>query len=103
MNFVVAVALFWAAVSPAQTQKESPLVLEGDQRYNVGNIDGSIDSYSRALLANPGLAAAYARRGRSYRAKNEFDKALADLDHAVNLLPKDPWSRREREIGRAHV
>ncbi len=101
-----AAALLLAAASPALAQNApskdyNPLIAEGDDRHNHGDVDGSIDSYTRALAANPSLAPAYARRGRAYRTKGNLEKALTDLDHAINMNSLDPWSRRER--GHVHM
>lgn len=101
MRFPVFAAALLCASAAAFAQTENardynPLLAEGDARFNHGDTDGAIDSYSRALLANPRLTAGYARRGRAYRAKGVLDKALLDLDHAVNMNPEDPFTRRER-------
>src|SRR5260370_26702375 len=84
MRPVIFAAAFLCAAAPtfAQGQKaqDSPLVAEGDDRYQHGDLSGSIDSYSRAIITNPSLAPAYSRPRRSYRAHGNLDKSQANLD-----------------------
>ena len=66
-----------AAVAQSDPPRDAnPLITEGDTRFNHGDVNGSIDSYSRALAADPRITAAYARRGRSYRTKGSFDRTM---------------------------
>src|SRR5262249_47543878 len=44
---------------------------------------------------DPRYFAAWILRGLTYRELHEYEKALADIDHAVELEPKNAWARQE--------
>lgn len=70
-------------------------------RYEAkGELDSAIASFSKAIKAYPGDAAAYASRGEIYRAKGEHDLAIADLSRFIELRPEgaDAYLSRGRSF-----
>ncbi len=59
----------------------------GDYEYDRGNCDQAISAYSQALVLDPNLAQAYNNRAYTYMVMRQYDKALPDLDKAVELRP----------------
>jgi tetratricopeptide (TPR) repeat protein len=48
-----------------------------------GDLDRAIQSFGRAIAAEPDLALAYLNRGLAWQAKGDLRRALTDLDRAV--------------------
>jgi tetratricopeptide (TPR) repeat protein len=46
-----------------------------------------IAACSSVLARNPTVVGAYSNRGENYRRKGDYDRAIADLDHAIRLDP----------------
>jgi hypothetical protein len=53
----------------------------------MGQADGAIDSYTRALEINPQLATAFNNRGNLFRSRKQFREALHDYRQALALEP----------------
>jgi tetratricopeptide (TPR) repeat protein len=53
----------------------------------LGNYDGAIADFDKALELDPQRAAIYASRGNAYKAKNDYERALASFDRAIQLEP----------------
>jgi hypothetical protein len=49
-----------------------------------GELDRAIDSFDRAIRANPDLPVAYLNRGLAYQSNGNLRRALADLNRAVS-------------------
>ena len=68
--------------------------------YNRGNAYGddkgdlsrAIADFSETIRLNPNLVAAYFNRARAYLYSGDSAKALADMDHAAGLAPKDAYN-----------
>ena len=61
---------------------------QGAARIESGDLDGALESFSKALAANPGLAEAYCWRSiaRIRHDKEGRDAAIADLERAIGIL-----------------
>ncbi|MBN4071118.1 tetratricopeptide repeat protein [Crocinitomix catalasitica] len=57
----------------------------GQSLMQVGDYRGSIDFLSKVIASNLNSSAAYSDRGSAYYNIEEFDKAQADFDKALNL------------------
>ena len=55
----------------------------------VGDLDGAIADYDRAIQLDPKDAAIYNNRGLAKQAKGDFNAAIADFNRAIELNPKD--------------
>lgn len=55
----------------------------GNALWYSGQVDRAIDVYSRALLLNPNKGSLLSSRGQVYVEAGEYEKALADLDLAL--------------------
>jgi tetratricopeptide (TPR) repeat protein len=62
----------------------------GRERYERGDIDGSLADFNKAIELDPRFAAAYAARAAARRRKGDLDAALADCLRVVELGPEDP-------------
>lgn len=68
--------------------------------YNRGNVYGddkgdasrAIADFSDAIRLNPNFVAAYFNRARAYLYSGSSANALADIDHAAGLSPKDAYN-----------
>ncbi|KAM3103595.1 tetratricopeptide repeat protein, partial [Phormidesmis sp. 146-12] len=47
--------------------------------------DEAIAAYNQAIHLDPKYAVAYANRGEFYFKKQQYDRALADIDRAIKL------------------
>jgi len=82
-------------VTPDDFKKKGFLGIEKSLRQTLAaRMRDSIDKYTATIdsgkLGGSDLAEAYCERGSAYNALEEFDKALADGNRAVQLEPNDP-------------
>ena len=56
-------------------------------RDHVAALPDALDSLTNWIKANPTNSHGYVARARAYASKEEWDKALADLDEAIRLAP----------------
>src|SRR5215217_3023978 len=54
-------------------------------RYKKNDFLGAIEDYEEALRIRPGLPSAYLNRAAAFRALDNSDAALRDLDRAIEL------------------
>ena len=57
----------------------------GSVRRDLGDLDGAIADYARAIELNPKSAPAYVDRGNAKRDQGNFDAALADYNRAIEI------------------
>lgn len=62
----------------------------GVKHFQEGRIQEAIQSYSRAILADPEYAAAYYNRGQAYFAHGRPRLAVKDHTRAIELSPNHP-------------
>jgi len=82
---------------PTPTSPPTPTVVaigawdyykEGLGRWERGNADGAIESFSRAILQSPDtFASPYVARGRVYLSRDELRPALSDAQAAIDIDP----------------
>ena len=65
------------------------LLNAGIAATELGRLRSAIDSHSRALELDPGLAQAYLGRARAYGRLGRLNEALADYDAGLRLAPGD--------------
>jgi tetratricopeptide (TPR) repeat protein len=70
------------------------------RRYNHNRTlyERALQCFSEAIKRNPRNGYAYHRRGAVYQALGEIDRARADYDRAIPLLPpaEREWARRDK-------
>lgn len=70
----------------------------GRARERIGQLDGAIEDYSRAISLQPDYAGAYVNRGAVRFRKDLLDEAAADLDRAIALDPSLPEAYVNRAL-----
>jgi tetratricopeptide (TPR) repeat protein len=50
-----------------------------------GDLDGAVDDYTKALEADGTFASSYSNRGWVYFDRKEYDRAIAEFDHAIKI------------------
>lgn len=66
----------------------------------LGDYEQAYDDYSQAIAIEPFFPAAYYNRGRlAYNVFKKYDEALADLQRAIDLAPKEFGYRANGNIG----
>ena len=66
--------------------------------YRAGNYPEAAGMYSELIEKYPKARTPYLRRGDCYASLEEFDRAIADFDAAIKLLPLEPRLPRQ-ELG----
>jgi tetratricopeptide (TPR) repeat protein len=68
-------------------QHAPTIVRSGEMRLGLGDSDGALHRADESLLLDPTLAGAWALRGRVFRAKGQYERALADYHQALRYNP----------------
>ncbi len=71
-----------------RTEDAIQVFCEGRFFYAIGMTKAPISCFDLAIENNPNLVAAYVRRADIYGARQEYDKALADIQKAIELDPQ---------------
>jgi len=74
-----------AGVSEATLAKVKQLELDGVRYADNSSLDSALASLTEAINLCPSFASAYNNRGQVYILQQEHDKALADLNRAIEL------------------
>ena len=69
------------------------LTVQGTVYLYTGRMDEGLARYDAALELDPGLYSTYKRRGVVYLAKQDFYKALDDLEKYIAVVPQDAQAR----------
>ena len=68
--------------------------------HDMGEYDRAIEAINTGLRYQPGFGSAYYRRGLSYEAKGDSQRALQDFKKAYSLNPGEPKIQNKmRELG----
>jgi len=81
------------------SRRDSPSAFHnrGDAKKDLGDVDGAIADYTEALSINPEFIWSMRNRGYLlYREKNQPEKALFDINRAIELAPDNYWSYMDR-------
>ncbi len=62
---------------------------KGNELFEKGEYDQSIEAYNMAILLNPTFSEAYFNRGLSFYNLKNFDKSIADYTKSAELDPKN--------------
>lgn len=82
------IAALVLAVAPTLTaQTASTYVTSGLEKYRLGDYDGAIADYSKALDLNSSYIGAYNNRGLAKSKQGNFDGAIADYSQAIKMKP----------------
>jgi tetratricopeptide (TPR) repeat protein len=74
----------------ANLENAIAFVHKGDGLLNSGegDVDGAIDDYKKAIQLDRRYEQAYCQLAFAYEKKNDYDKAIANLDLAIGLNPR---------------
>jgi len=73
-------------------------VVANEQSDTLANLEGMAASLAQKLEANPGNPDQWVMLGRTYRALNQFDKALPAYQKALELGPVDDIALERAEV-----
>ncbi len=68
-----------------QGNQDVVLYNRGNSKAELGDIQGAIQDYTKAIRRNPTMAQFYYNRGNAYLDVSHFQEAIADFDTASNL------------------
>jgi len=69
----------------------------------LGQHDKGLEDRTRAIGLSPTSPLGWTARGDAYFLMERWDEALADLDQAVKLDPKNAETRKLRDLAQSHV
>src|SRR6266496_2931178 len=75
--------------SPASAGTVEDFFNRAGAKKAVGDLDGAIADYDRAIQLDPKDAAIYNNRGLAKQEKGDLDAAIVDFNRAIQLNPKD--------------
>jgi len=83
--------MFLVTMSPSVTLAQSPLVVEGVEKYHEADLEGAVESFARAEaaddLSESDLATLYATRALIHRALGDTSAVEADLGRLAVVAP----------------
>ncbi len=72
------------------------VIKQADANLELGNNIDAARGYTVALNTHSNAYSLYLKRGQTYKRMNDCDRALADFDRALELVPGDNVATRER-------
>lgn len=88
-------AMLSAAAEPLDVV---PPFQRGNEAYHLEDYDGAVEHYTAAIQADDSYAEAYNGRAAAYNAVRQHQKALVDLNKAIELNPDVPKYYRNRSL-----
>lgn len=94
-----------AAVLPNNPYDYEPRAMfwAGLAAVKLGDFDGAIRSYTRAINSAPTYAPPYLNRGLAYLQTGRYERALSDFNTIMRLDPNHPTVQRYRELAMANI
>jgi LysM repeat protein len=80
-------------------EEKDPHFIDGKNKVNSMDYDGAIDSFEKALQANPRSAAAHFELGFLYEQKNDFGAAIYHYQRHLRLRPNSAMA----EVVKGHI
>jgi len=74
------------------SDKKKTLVNRGIIRNRNGDLDAAIEDFNGALEIDASLGEAYLNRGNSYYLARDYEGALSDYHHSLDLEISKPWA-----------
>ena len=96
-NVIVSMTKVIEAIGDGVPERSQAFNLRGFAYFNIGNLEQSVEDYTKAITLNPDSAVAYDNRGVSYGLLGRFDDAVIDFTRAIDLgyePPYQPYSNR---------
>jgi tetratricopeptide (TPR) repeat protein len=75
-----------------------PHLNDGIERHRAGDLDGAIESYTKAVEVDPKFAAAFNLRGKAIAAKGDLVGGISDQTKAIRIEPKFADALMDRGI-----
>jgi len=82
-------------------KEESAYYNRGLVKFNIGDMNGAFDDYSKSILLKHDNAVAYYNRSLIYLNRQDYKNVLADLDSALKFMPDHLDAHKNRGIARA--
>ena len=79
---VFAISAKVPSITVAAEPKAEDFFIQGNDKYEKGDYQGSLAAYSQAIVLNPNYVEAYNRRGIARRALGDNKGSLADYNAA---------------------
>ncbi len=79
--------------SPLNAQDAVAFFNQGLERYKVEDFQGAVKDFTQAIQLNPNDANAYNMRSSAYMALKDYQRAMEDLQAAINLCRRSDFSR----------
>ena len=95
---VMAVLVIPALAAPAIAQDVQAMLQQAKELLDQKQYDQATGAYGKLIAEHPDCAEAYDGHGTAYRMKGEFDKALSDLDKAIELAPDSDDANDARDL-----
>lgn len=68
-------------------QKAEDLLIQGEEKYKKGDLQGAIEDFSQAIVLNPNYAEAYYNRGTVRYVLGDNQGAIADYNEVLRINP----------------
>jgi tetratricopeptide (TPR) repeat protein len=76
---------------------------KGSERLQQGDFKGAVDALTKAIAKDPTNFGAFLNRGVAYDNLKQYDKALADFDSAIAIVPRFGRAFLNRGIVHDHM
>lgn len=81
---LVVVTLSVALIAGETSASTATLIGEGERQIQARDIDGAIETLTRAVAADPDSSLAHTRLGGAYLLNQEYDPAIAQFQRAIS-------------------
>ena len=85
-------------LSKRRRKRALPHLEDGIARHQSGDLNGAVDSYSKAVEIDPKLAAAFHFRGKAYAGLGDLKSGISDHTKAIRIEPKFADALMDRGI-----
>ena len=86
LKFNLLIVLMYSVLL-GKTQTSIEFANRGISKQNVGDLNGAIEEFDKAIKENPKSAYAYCKRGQTKIYQRKFASAIEDFDKAIEITP----------------